>query len=138
MTTDLGLLTTAADQWESMAAELKKVETRYGDSVQKTTMGRNWSGVSAGVAHTSFAATRYEYAAAQSQAKSTATLLRTAHEALTDPATGPDVGASGPGWPSLPTRRWSACPRSRAYTATSCSRRCTCPCRTSRIRPSGR
>ncbi|MFE3996519.1 hypothetical protein ACFXPW_33265 [Streptomyces goshikiensis] len=84
MTTDLGLLTTAADKWDSMAAELKKVETRYGDSVQKITMGQNWSGVSAGVAHTSFAATRYEYAAAQSQAKATATLLRTAHEALTD------------------------------------------------------
>ncbi|MFG2710820.1 hypothetical protein ACGFX2_09640 [Streptomyces goshikiensis] len=84
MTTDLGLLTTAADTWESMAGELKKVETRYGDSVQKITMGQNWSGVSAGVAHTSFAATRYEYAAAQSQAKATATLLRAAHEALTD------------------------------------------------------
>lgn len=84
MTTDLGLLTAAADKWDAMAGELKKVETRYGDSVQKITMGRNWSGVSAGVAHTSFAATRYEYTAAQSQAKATATLLRTAHEALTD------------------------------------------------------
>lgn len=76
MTTDLSLLTTAAGKWDSMAAELKKVESRYGESVQKITMGESWSGVSVGVAHTSFAATRYEYSAAQIQAKAVASLLR--------------------------------------------------------------
>ncbi|MGR4883109.1 hypothetical protein ACIPUC_27390 [Streptomyces sp. LARHCF249] len=84
MTTDLGLLTTAAAKWDSMAGELKKVETRYGETVQKITMGDNWSGLSAGSAHTGFAATRYEYAAAQSQAKAIASLLRDAHEKFTD------------------------------------------------------
>ncbi|MFE3865774.1 hypothetical protein ACFXPT_35940 [Streptomyces goshikiensis] len=84
MTTDLGLLTTAADKWDSMAGELKKVETRYGDSVQKITMGQSWTGVSVGVAHTSFAATRYEYSAAQIQAKAVASLLRDAHGQFTD------------------------------------------------------
>ncbi|WP_406347565.1 hypothetical protein OH787_34480 [Streptomyces sp. NBC_01547] len=59
-----------------MAGELKKVESRYGDSVQKITMGQSWSGISAGAAHTSFAATRYEYSAAQIQAKAIAELLR--------------------------------------------------------------
>ncbi|MFJ2598950.1 hypothetical protein ACIO3M_39550, partial [Streptomyces erythrochromogenes] len=39
MTTDLSLLTTAAGKWDEMAGELKKVEARYGDSVQKITMG---------------------------------------------------------------------------------------------------
>lgn len=84
MTTDLGLLTTAAGKWDSMAAELNKVETRYGDSVQKITMGPAWSGVSAGTAHTRFQATRYEYAAAQTQAKAIASLLRDAHTQFAD------------------------------------------------------
>lgn len=84
MTTDLGLLSTAAGKWDSMAGELKKVETRYGESVQKITLGPNWSGASAGTAHTSFKATRYEYTAAQSQAKAIASLLRDAHEGFTD------------------------------------------------------
>ncbi|MFF3217110.1 hypothetical protein ACFYYB_41645 [Streptomyces sp. NPDC002886] len=84
MTTDLGLLTTAASQWEAMAAELHKVEIRYGDTVQKITVGPDWTGVSAGAAQTKFAATRYEYAAAQSQAKAIASLLRDAHDLFTD------------------------------------------------------
>ncbi|MEU3722021.1 hypothetical protein [Streptomyces sp. NPDC031705] len=84
MTTDLGLLTTAAGKWEAMAGELKKVETRYGDTVQKITTGQDWQGLSAGTAHTAFAATRYEYAAAQIQAKAIAGLLREAHEKFTD------------------------------------------------------
>ncbi|MER7514358.1 DUF6571 family protein [Streptomyces lavendulae] len=84
MTTDLGLLTTAADKWESMAGEIKKVEERYRDSVQKITMGPDWTGVSAGVAHANFAGTRYEYAAAQIQAKAVASLLRDAHGQFTD------------------------------------------------------
>ncbi|WP_371591717.1 hypothetical protein [Streptomyces virginiae] len=84
MSTDLGLLTTAAGKWDEMAGELKKVETRYGDSVQKITMGPDWSGVSVGVAHTSFAATRYEYSAAQIQAKAVASLLHDAHTQFAD------------------------------------------------------
>lgn len=84
MTTDLSPLTTAAGKWDEMAGELKKVEARYGDSVQKITMGPNWTGVSVGVAQTSFTATRYEYAAAQIQAKAVASLLRDAHTQFTD------------------------------------------------------
>ncbi|MFD4023891.1 hypothetical protein ACFWRV_10280 [Streptomyces sp. NPDC058576] len=84
MTTNLGLLTTAASEWEAMAGELGKIETRYRDSVQKISLGSSWAGVSAGVARTNFAATRYEYAAAQVQAKAVASLLRDAHEKFTD------------------------------------------------------
>ncbi|MEW2414289.1 hypothetical protein AB0953_11275 [Streptomyces sp. NPDC046866] len=84
MTTDLGLLTTAAGKWDSMAAELNKVETRYGETVQKITMGDTWSGVSAGTAEAGFKATRYEYAAAQTQAKAIASLLRDAHTQFAD------------------------------------------------------
>ncbi|MFJ9683878.1 hypothetical protein ACIRP2_38645 [Streptomyces sp. NPDC101194] len=79
MTTDLSQLTTAASKWDDMAAEIKKVEDRYKESVQSITLGPSWSGVSAGTAHTNFAATRYEYAAAQTQAKAIASLLRDAH-----------------------------------------------------------
>ncbi|MFF0750383.1 hypothetical protein [Streptomyces sp. NPDC004267] len=79
MTTDLGALTTAADKWESMAGEIKKVEDRYKDTVQKISMGQDWLGVSADFAQTNFAGTRYEYAAAQTQAKAIASLLRDAH-----------------------------------------------------------
>ncbi|MGW7194507.1 hypothetical protein, partial [Streptomyces sp. NPDC054838] len=84
MTTNLGLLTTAAGKWEAMAGELNKVETRYGDSVQKITMGDTWSGVSAGTARSGFDGTRYEYSAAQIQAKAIGSLLRDAHEKFTD------------------------------------------------------
>ncbi|MDX3538988.1 hypothetical protein PV721_32570 [Streptomyces sp. MB09-01] len=84
MTTDLGLLTTAAAKWDAMAGELKKVETRYGDTVQKITMGDTWSGLSVEAARVKFTATRYEYSAAQSQAKAIASLLRGAHEQFTD------------------------------------------------------
>ncbi|MFI5825838.1 hypothetical protein ACIA6C_01035 [Streptomyces sp. NPDC051578] len=84
MSTNLGLLTTAASKWEEMAGELGKVETRYGDSVQKITMGDSWNGVSAGTAQSGFAGTRYEYSAAQIQAKAIGSLLRDAHEKFTD------------------------------------------------------
>src|SRR5438067_2198031 len=83
MTTDLGLLTTAAGKWEAMAGELNKVEKRYGETVQKITMGDSWSGVSAGSAQSGFAGTRYEYSAAQIQAKAIGGLLRDAHEQFT-------------------------------------------------------
>lgn len=85
MTTDLGLLTTAAGKWDEMATELGKVETRYGDSVQKLALrGESWNGISSGTAHVRFESTRYEYAAAQVQAKAIASLLREAHEKFTD------------------------------------------------------
>lgn len=62
-----------------MADEFAKVEKRYRDSVQKVTLGEMWLGESANAAALNFAATRYEYQAAQTQAKATATLLLNAH-----------------------------------------------------------
>ncbi|MGW3385951.1 hypothetical protein [Streptomyces cinereoruber] len=84
MTTDFGALTTAADKWESMAGEIKKVENRYGETVQKVSTGPNWLGLSAGTAKTSSTGTRYEYSAAQIQAKAVASLLRDAHTQFVD------------------------------------------------------
>ncbi|MFJ5709091.1 MULTISPECIES: hypothetical protein [unclassified Streptomyces] len=80
MTTDLGKLSAAADKWDEMAKELHRVEERYRDSVQSLPESPAWIGESAVAARTNFAATRYEYQAAQTQAKATATLLRNGHQ----------------------------------------------------------
>ena len=79
LTTDYGKLSAASAKWKSMAEEFGKVEKRYRDSVQKVTLGNTWQGLSADAASMNFAATRYEYQAAQTQAKATATLLLNAH-----------------------------------------------------------
>lgn len=84
MTTDYGRLLAAADKWQSMAEEIRKVEERYRDTVQKIHTSGNWAGVSSTASFTNFEATRYEYQAAQTQAKATATLLRNGHQQLTE------------------------------------------------------
>ncbi|GGZ39440.1 hypothetical protein GCM10010387_37070 [Streptomyces inusitatus] len=84
MTADFGGLSAAADKWQETADEFGKVEKRYRDSVEKITMDRTWLGDSANAARANFAATRYEYEAAQTQAKATATLLRNAHTHFTE------------------------------------------------------
>ncbi|MFF3734225.1 hypothetical protein ACFYXM_28965 [Streptomyces sp. NPDC002476] len=80
MTTDFGLLTTAATAWDDMAAELKKVEERYKSAVLSIAMCSSWAGVSASAADRRFVGTHYEYQAAQTQAKATAKLLRAGRE----------------------------------------------------------
>ncbi|MEV5566936.1 hypothetical protein AB0L54_29375 [Streptomyces sp. NPDC052196] len=76
MTTDLSVLTKSAKEWETMAADLAKVGKRYGETVQKITLGQNWHGLSVEAAHTKFATTRREYTSAQTEAKSVAKILR--------------------------------------------------------------
>lgn len=83
-TTDLTVLTTAAEKWEAMAADLSKVEERYGQTVQKITLGQNWLGFSGEAAHTKFATTRREYKSAQTEAKALAKLLRDAYTGFVD------------------------------------------------------
>jgi hypothetical protein len=84
MSTDFKKLSSAADKWQSMAEEFGKVEKRYRDSIEKITLDDSWQGESATAAGMNFAATRYEYQAAQTQAKATATLLRNAHQQFTE------------------------------------------------------
>lgn len=84
MTINLGVLTTAAGKWESMAAELAKIEERYGDTVQQITLGQDWLGLSMEEAHAKFATTRREYISAQTEAKAVAKLLRDAHSGFAD------------------------------------------------------
>ncbi|MEU8543079.1 polymorphic toxin type 44 domain-containing protein [Streptomyces sp. NPDC048717] len=84
MTTDFGTLSAAAEKWQSMAADLSKVEERYGETVQKITLGGSWLGISADSAYTKFAVTRREYQSAQAEAKAVAALLRESHSGFTD------------------------------------------------------
>lgn len=82
METDFGKLTTAAKAWDDMAAEFKKAESAYAAAVQGAKPG--WNGVAFGTARVNFAATQYEYGAAQTQAKAIASLLRDAHQQFTE------------------------------------------------------
>ncbi|MEV3870489.1 hypothetical protein [Streptomyces sp. NPDC049906] len=84
MTADFTSLSGAADKWQETAEEFAKVEKRYRESVSRVAMGPAWMGVSADAARANFPATLYEYEAAQTQAKATASLLRNAFSEFTE------------------------------------------------------
>ncbi|MER6613559.1 DUF6571 family protein [Streptomyces xantholiticus] len=84
MTTDLSKLTTAADKWDDMAGEFKKLEEQYKRDVHGISMGQTWLGVSSNAANGRFTVTLNEYKAAQKEAKAVAALLRDAHTQFVD------------------------------------------------------
>ncbi|MCZ7459787.1 hypothetical protein [Streptomyces sp. WMMC940] len=84
MTTDLSTLTSAADKWDDMAAEFKKLEDAYKRDVHKISLGETWRGFAATAANGRFDATLREYQAAQKEAKALAAVLREAHTQFTD------------------------------------------------------
>ncbi|MFW3472599.1 hypothetical protein ACN24M_14900 [Streptomyces microflavus] len=84
MTTDLAVLTTAADKWTAMAGEFNKREKDYEKEVQGITLQPTWIGQSANAANAQFRVTLNEYRAAQTQAKAIASLLRDAHTQFTE------------------------------------------------------
>ncbi|MFF6996061.1 hypothetical protein ACFY93_14115 [Streptomyces sp. NPDC008313] len=84
MTTDLSTLTTAADRWDGMAAELLKQEEAYKRDVYGISMGQTWIGLSADAANRRFDVTLKEYQNAQTEAKAIASLLRDAHTQFVD------------------------------------------------------
>ncbi|MFE9012698.1 WXG100 family type VII secretion target [Streptomyces cyaneofuscatus] len=84
MTTDLSVLTTAADKWTGMAGEFGKQEKAYEKEVQGITLERTWIGQSADAANAQFRVMLNEYRAAQTQAKAIASLLRDAHTQFTE------------------------------------------------------
>ncbi|TVL88621.1 hypothetical protein [Streptomyces sp. SAJ15] len=83
VTIDLGPLTTAAGKWDEMAGKFKSVEDLYQQKVQTVSDDGGWLGVAAGGASARFKATQDQLAAAQTQAKAVASLLRDAHTQLT-------------------------------------------------------
>ncbi|WP_434595694.1 hypothetical protein [Streptomyces sp. A5-4] len=84
MTTHLSKLTAAADKWEGMAGEFKKLEKQYKSDVQSVSLGRTWTGVSADAASVRFDVTLKEFQAAQKEAKAISSLLRDAHTNFVD------------------------------------------------------
>ncbi|MCH0567049.1 hypothetical protein [Streptomyces sp. MUM 2J] len=84
MTTDLSTLTTAAERWDGMAAEVHKQETAYRRDVHGISMGPTWSGLSADVANRTFDITLKEFQNAQVEAKAIASLFRDAHTQFVD------------------------------------------------------
>ncbi|MBQ0985606.1 hypothetical protein KBZ10_14000 [Streptomyces sp. F63] len=84
MTTDLGVLITAADRWNGMAEKLHDQEVAYKRDVHGISLGGGWQGLSAHAATERFDITLREYRYAQKEAKAIASLLRDAHAQYTD------------------------------------------------------
>ncbi|MER7171052.1 hypothetical protein [Streptomyces mesophilus] len=84
MTTDLSALTSAADKWDDMAGEFKKLETAYERDVAKISLGQTWQGFAATAANDRFKVTLREYQGAQKEAKAIAALLRDGHSQFTE------------------------------------------------------
>ncbi|MFF9766853.1 hypothetical protein ACF1GT_09625 [Streptomyces sp. NPDC014636] len=84
LTTDLTALTTAAERWDGMAAELHKQETEYRRDVHGITLSPAWAGQSQQVANMRFGNRIKEYQDAQTEAKAIASLLRDAHAQFVD------------------------------------------------------
>nr|WTB12011.1 hypothetical protein OG546_49440 [Streptomyces antimycoticus] len=83
VTTKLGSLTAAAVKWDEMAEAFKKVEALYKSKVLSVADDGGWIGISAEAAYARFKATQGQLAAAQTQAKAIASLLRDAHTQFT-------------------------------------------------------
>ncbi|MEU5435286.1 hypothetical protein AB0G73_18170 [Streptomyces sp. NPDC020719] len=84
MKTDLSQLTTAADKWDAMAGEFKKLEDRYKNQVQNVSLDGTWTGQASLYSRPNFATTHNQYVAAQTEAKAVASLLREAHTQFVD------------------------------------------------------
>ncbi len=84
MTTDLSTLTSAAEKWDDMADDFKKLEADYKRDVHGVSVGPSWIGESATAAERQFNVTLREYQGAQKEAKAIAALLRDAHTQFVD------------------------------------------------------
>ncbi|MEU3654530.1 hypothetical protein AB0E67_17195 [Streptomyces sp. NPDC032161] len=84
MSTDLSKLATAAEKWEEMAGELKRVSERYERVIHGISLGTSWQGVSAQTAEEGFTITLREFQGSQREAKAVASVLRQAHAQLAD------------------------------------------------------
>ncbi|GAA2639873.1 hypothetical protein [Streptomyces vastus] len=80
VTIRIGVLGTAAKDWDDMADGFEDLETLYAAKVESISTDGAWVGVSAGAASKRFAATRRQLANAQVEARAIASLLRDAHQ----------------------------------------------------------
>ncbi|MFI2432032.1 hypothetical protein [Streptomyces sp. NPDC018693] len=80
ITINLGVLTTAATSWAETADGFEELETFYRGKVEPVANDGVWVGVSAHAASGQFAATRQQFADAQTEARAIASILRDAHQ----------------------------------------------------------
>ncbi|MEV4741911.1 hypothetical protein [Streptomyces sp. NPDC049555] len=84
LTADLGLLTTAAEQWDAAAKKFDSVLKTYDSDVKSITTDGSWSGQAHIVAQPSMQQTHTELASAAKEARAIASLLRDAHTHFTE------------------------------------------------------
>ncbi|MFF4157155.1 hypothetical protein [Streptomyces sp. NPDC001678] len=84
MTTDLALLTTAAEQWDAAAKKFESVQKDYESQVKAIASDGTWTGQANLAGKTTMQLTHEQYTAAAKEARAIASLLRDAHGQFTD------------------------------------------------------
>ncbi|MEV4501335.1 hypothetical protein [Streptomyces klenkii] len=84
MTTDLGLLTKAAEKWDQAAKDFESVQTVYDSQVRNIATDGSWTGVSSMSAYAASKLTYEQYAGAVKEARAIASLLRDAQAQFTE------------------------------------------------------
>ncbi|MEU8583531.1 hypothetical protein [Streptomyces abikoensis] len=84
MTTDLALLTTAAEQWDAAAKKFESVQKDYESQVKAIASDDTWTGQASLAGKTTMRLTSEQYTAAAKEARAIASLLRDAHGQFTD------------------------------------------------------
>src|SRR5690242_1413254 len=80
VTINLGVLITAAKDWDDMAGGFDDLGRLYGLKVESIANDGSWAGISAGAARTRFTNTRKQFTDAETEARAIASLLRDAYE----------------------------------------------------------
>ncbi|KJY41612.1 hypothetical protein VR41_11810 [Streptomyces sp. NRRL B-1568] len=84
MTTDLSLLTTAAEQWDAAAKYFETVQQTYDSQVKSIGLDGTWTGEANNFARPTMQQTHDQYTAGAKEARAIASLLRDAHEQFVD------------------------------------------------------
>ncbi|MFH8790864.1 hypothetical protein [Streptomyces roseoverticillatus] len=84
MTSDLALLTTAAEEWDKAAKDFEKVQKAYNSQVRNVAIDGSWTGVARTFAEMANKQTYEQFTAAAKEARALASLLRDAHAQFTD------------------------------------------------------
>ncbi|WKK25539.1 hypothetical protein QZH56_08055 [Streptomyces olivoreticuli] len=84
MTTDLSLLTTAAENWDAAAKDFEKAQKAYDSQVKSVGFDGSWTGEANLYARPNMQQTSEQYTAAAKEARAVASLLRDAHTQFTE------------------------------------------------------
>ncbi|MGK5547251.1 hypothetical protein ACSNOH_21320 [Streptomyces sp. URMC 127] len=84
MTTDLALLTKAAEKWDRAAKDFETVQKTYNSQVRNVGIDGSWTGIARTFAETANKQTYEQYTAAATEARAIASVLRDAHTQFTE------------------------------------------------------